>query len=75
MYTPLNTSREKMCREFTNNELKEVDIRNLYLVRDQSRIDKSKYYGSHKSHDHDTNECIHLKDVIEEPIEKEWLTG
>ena len=29
---------------------------------------KSKYCNYHKDHDHDTEECIHLKEKIEELI-------
>ena len=30
--------------------------------------DRSKYYGYHKDHGHDTEECIHLKEKIEDLI-------
>lgn len=40
------------------------------MVIESSRIVKSKYFHFHKSCSHKTNECVHMKDVIEELIKK-----
>lgn len=37
----------------------------MYQVSESSQTDKSKYCHFHKSHDHNTNDFIQLKDVIE----------
>lgn len=72
-YTPLNTSREKILKE-CKHWFKEDDIINPYPIKESSRTNKSKYFHFHKSHGHNTNNCIHLKDSIKELINKEWLT-
>lgn len=38
-YTPLNTLREKIWREYTNTNFEEFEINNPYLVRDWVMID------------------------------------
>lgn len=37
--------------------------------------DKSKYYLFHKIHYQDTNECVNIKDTIEELIKKGQLAS
>lgn len=49
---------------------KEVAVKNPYLVKQSTRTNKCKYYCFHKSHDHITNDCIHLNDAIEKLINK-----
>jgi hypothetical protein len=52
-YTPLAMSREKI--------LAEIAVANL----ERKGVDKTKYCRFHKCHGHITDDCIHLKDVIE----------
>ena len=40
----------------------------LRMRKDALKRDKSKYCNYHKDHDHDTEECIHLKENIEDLI-------
>lgn len=46
-----------------NIEYKDFEIKNNYLIRDSE--EKNKYFHFYTSHDHNTNECVHLKDAIE----------
>lgn len=41
------------------------------MIRESVGMDKLKYCRFDKSHDHNTNECIPLKDEIEEIIKKD----
>lgn len=43
-------------------------------MKESSRIEKSKFFHLHKSYDNNIDECVHLKDIIEELIKKERLT-
>ena len=38
------------------------------MKKGEFKRDKSKYYDYHKDHSHDTEECIQLKEKIEELI-------
>lgn len=44
-----------------------------YPIRDTSLTDMSKYCRFHKGHNHNTDDCIHLKDAIEGLINRGWL--
>lgn len=48
--------------------------KNLYLVRESTRKDKSNYFLFHKSHGYNTNDCIQLNDAIEGIIKNVWLS-
>lgn len=61
-------------KKCVNTKFKEVGMKKPYLVRESSRIDKSKYFRFHKSHYHNTNKCIHMKDEIEDMIKNGKLT-
>ncbi|MCI02903.1 hypothetical protein A2U01_0023937, partial [Trifolium medium] len=67
-YTPLNTSREKILHDCLNAEFADAGIRPPREIRENSRTDKSKFCRYHKSVGHDTEDCIQLKDAIEELI-------
>lgn len=70
VYTTLNTSREKILKKCVNMEFKESKIKNLYPSKESSETDKSKYCRFRKSYNHNTNDCIQLKDVIEGMVKK-----
>lgn len=42
-YTSLDISREKIYQEYANTEFRKVEIRNLFPVRESSKIDMTKY--------------------------------
>ncbi|MCI12178.1 hypothetical protein A2U01_0033281, partial [Trifolium medium] len=67
-YTPLNTSRETILQECANVEFAEVGVRPPREIRENPRTDTTKFYKFHCSAGHDTEDCIHLKDVIEDLI-------
>lgn len=58
-----------------NIEFKEVGIMNPNLVRESAKTVKSKYSRLHKTHDHDTNECICIKDINQELIKRDGPLG
>lgn len=60
--------------ECINIEFKEVGIRNLYLDKESTITDKRRFCHFHKSHGHNTDECLHLKDTLEELIKNGSLT-
>ena len=64
-YTPLTVSREKILTECTNSEFKQAGVCFPKQLPTRSNTDKTKYCRFHKSHDHNTEDCIHLKDAIE----------
>lgn len=44
------------------------------LMRSNPRKqDRTKYYWYHRDHDHDTEDCIELKDEIKNLIRRGWL--
>lgn len=51
---------ERMCQ----HKVQESRDENIFTVRESSQIDNSKYYHFNKSHEHNTNKCIHLKNAI-----------
>ncbi|MCI24674.1 hypothetical protein A2U01_0045860, partial [Trifolium medium] len=69
-YTPLNTSREKILHECINAEFDHADIRFPREIKESSRTDKTKYCRFHRSHKHEIQECIQLKDAIEDLIKQ-----
>ena len=64
-YTPLTVSREKILTECANSEFKQANVRFPKQLPTRSNTDKTKYCRFHKSHGHNTDDCIHLKDAIE----------
>ncbi|MCH95294.1 hypothetical protein A2U01_0016269 [Trifolium medium] len=67
-YTHLNTSREKILQDCLNTEFADTAIRPPREIRENSRTDKSKFCRYHKSAGHDNEDCIQLKDPIEDLI-------
>lgn len=55
-------------------ELTETRTNNLYPVKESAHTSEWKYFYFHKSHDHNTKNCIHLKEVIEGLIKKGQLS-
>lgn len=47
---------------------------NPYPVKESTKMNKFKYLCLHKSHDHNTNDCIYLKDAIKYLINKGKLS-
>jgi len=64
-YTPLNTNRTRILQEAMAVEI----IPPLRKVRTLERADHSKHCEYHKNHGHHIEECIGLKDRIEELIQ------
>lgn len=46
----------------------------MYLVREFVQTDWSKYCCFYKSHYHNTDNCIQLKDVIKGLLKKGWMS-
>lgn len=69
-YTPLNTSWENLNKYCVNIEFQKTEIKNPFLARESFRTNKSKYLIFHKSHNHTTNDCIQIKDIIEGLIKR-----
>ncbi|MCH97983.1 gag-pol polyprotein [Trifolium medium] len=69
-YTPLNTPREKILQECLNTEFADAGIRPPKELRENPRTDKSKFCKYHRSAGHDTEDCIQLKEAIEELIKQ-----
>lgn len=69
-YTPLNTSRENIYQECANTEFQKAKMQPHFPTCRSPWTDKSKYYLFHKGHNHNTNDYIQLKDVIEALINK-----
>ncbi|MCI31892.1 hypothetical protein A2U01_0053104, partial [Trifolium medium] len=67
-YTPLNTPREKILQEYINAEFADAGIHPPKELRESPRTDKSKFCKYHRSVGHETEDCIQLKDVIEDLI-------
>ncbi|MCH88341.1 hypothetical protein A2U01_0009225, partial [Trifolium medium] len=69
-YTPLNTSREKILQECLNTEFVDAEIRPPKELRENSRTEKGKFCKYHKSAGHETEDCIQLKEAIEDLIKQ-----
>ncbi|MCI30990.1 hypothetical protein A2U01_0052201, partial [Trifolium medium] len=67
-YTPLNTSRETILQECANAEFAEAGIRPPREIWENPRMDTTKFCRFHRSAGHDTEDCIQLKDAIEDLI-------
>ncbi|XP_068497948.1 uncharacterized protein [Phaseolus vulgaris] len=63
-YTPLNTNRARILQEAMAAEI----IPSPRKARTPERADRTKHCEYHKNHGHHTEECIGLKDRIEELI-------
>lgn len=70
----LNVSREKIYKDCANTEFWKGGIQSPFLVRETYRTGKSKYFLFYKGHDHNTNDCIQLKDNIEGFIKRGRMT-
>jgi len=64
-YTPLNTNRTRILQEAMAAEI----IPPQRKARTPERADHSKHCEYHKNHGHHTEECIGLKDRVEELIQ------
>ena len=64
-YTPLNTNRTRILQEAMATKI----IQPPRKARTPERAYHNKHYEYHKSHGHHTEECIGLKDIIEELIQ------
>ncbi|XP_058786210.1 uncharacterized protein LOC131660868 [Vicia villosa] len=64
-YTPLNASRERILNECANDGFQTGKVRFPKSVSARPNADKSKFCRFHKGHEHNTEDCIHLKDAIE----------
>jgi len=64
-YTPLNTNRTRILQEAMAAEI----IPPLRKARTPERADHTKHCQYHKNHGHHTEECVGLKDRIEELIQ------
>ncbi|MCH83581.1 hypothetical protein A2U01_0004407 [Trifolium medium] len=67
-YTPLNTPHETILQECANAEFAEAGIRPPREIRENPRTDTTKFCRFHRSAGHDTEDCIQLKDAIEDLI-------
>ncbi|XP_058733383.1 uncharacterized protein LOC131604992 [Vicia villosa] len=63
-YTPLSASREHILTECVNSKFKTIEVCFPKQLPAQPSREKSKFYRFHKSHGHNTEDCIHLKDAI-----------
>ena len=61
----MTTLRERILSECANSELKQVGVGFPRKTSSKPGTDKRKYCRFHKSHNHDTEDFIHLKDAIE----------
>lgn len=69
-YIPLKISRENILEECTNTKFKEVKVRYPLLNKDLAWMYKLRFCRFHKSHKHNMDECVHLKDSIKNLINK-----
>jgi len=64
-------SREKIIVEIAVANLTEAGVKPPKAPsQERKEVDKTKYCRFHKCHGHVTNDCIHLKDVIELLIQR-----
>lgn len=69
-YTLLMVSREMIYQVCVNTKFWKVRIQTPYLVRETSQAERSKYCWFHKINDHNTYDCIQIKDAIEDLIKR-----
>ncbi|GAU50817.1 hypothetical protein TSUD_410870, partial [Trifolium subterraneum] len=69
-HTPLNAHRDRILSEISNAEFKSAGIRFPKQLPAKPNVDKKKFCRFHKSYGHVTDDCVHLKDAIEIPIQK-----
>jgi len=73
-YTPLAMSMEKILAEIAVADLMEAGVKPPKAPSQERKgVDKTKYCRFHKCHGHVTDDCIHLKDVIELLIQRGQL--
>lgn len=72
-YTQLNVFRERILTEYTNFEFQTTKVCFPKKLPTRPNMDKSKYCRFHKSHMHNTVDCIHLKEAIEILIQEGHL--
>lgn len=65
-HTTFNTHMERVLQECAKIEFKEARGEISQSLKESIQIDKKKYYIFNKCHKHETNECIHRKDAIED---------
>jgi len=68
-YTPLNTNRAHLLKEALNVNLIPTPGKNPTLNND----DDSKHYRYHRNYGHNTDECIPLRDKIEQLTQVGYL--
>ena len=70
-YTPLAMSREKILAEIAVADLTEAGVKPPQAPSQERKgVDKTKYCRFNKCHWHVSDDCIHLKDVIELLIQR-----
>ncbi|CAJ2663878.1 unnamed protein product [Trifolium pratense] len=69
-YTPLNAPRERIFAEVSAADFKKAGIHFPKQLPVKSHTDKTKFCRYHKSHEHVTEDCVHLKDAIEILIQR-----
>ncbi|MCH81529.1 hypothetical protein A2U01_0002318 [Trifolium medium] len=69
-YIPLNTTREKILQKCINAEFADAGIRPPREIKENPRTDRSKYCRFHRSARHETEDCVQLKDTIEDLIKR-----
>lgn len=69
-YTLLMVSCERIYEEYVNIKFWEAGIWPPYFVRETLRADRAKFRRFHKIHNQNIDECIQIKDSIEELIKR-----
>ncbi|GAU49235.1 hypothetical protein TSUD_183260 [Trifolium subterraneum] len=69
-HTPLNAPRDRILSEISSAEFKSARIRFPKQLPAKPNVDKKKFCRFHKSYEHVTDDCVHLKDAIEILIQK-----
>lgn len=67
-------SRENIYLDCANTKFWKARIRLPYPVRESSCTNKSKYWRFYRSHDHNTGDCVQLKDAMIGWIKKSRLS-
>lgn len=66
--------RENILHEYANTDFNEAVIINNHSVKESARIDNTRSCHFHKSHGHNADEGLHLKDASDELIKMVMLT-